>query len=79
MLPELYRFLLRCGTKKYAVVDDVEKAFRQVQLNEKGRDFTKSPQLMKLKEELNDKNLIIYYFKRAPLGSTSSISTSNDN
>ena len=76
LTPSLFGTLLRFRTKQYAFISDIEKAFLQISLNEKDRDFVRFIWYDDT-DNINSKNLdeskkAIYRLCRVLFGVTSS-------
>uniref|UniRef100_A0A7I4Y5Q5 Reverse transcriptase domain-containing protein n=1 Tax=Haemonchus contortus TaxID=6289 RepID=A0A7I4Y5Q5_HAECO len=68
MLPKLYSILLRFRVGKYVLISDVEKAFLQVRLQERDRDFTRCLWVKDINKPLTEENLAVYRFTRVTFG-----------
>lgn len=72
LLRNLSGILLRFRLYPVVVLADVEKAFHQVSLNPRDRDFTRFFWVKNLDDDNLDNNLVSYRFKRVSFGLTSS-------
>ena len=73
MVPELTKILLRFRVNEFACLSDISKAFLQVFLHPKDRDFTRFLFIKDAsKSPLDHNNLLFYRFKVVLFGATSS-------
>ena len=72
MLPDLAGLLMRFRTPAFPLLADIEKAFLQIELNERDREVTKFLWLKDVRRPLTADNLAIFRFKRVAFGIISS-------
>ena len=64
MLPDLAGLLMRFRTPAFPLLADIEKAFLQIELNERDREVTKFLWLKDVRRPLTTDNLAIFRFQR---------------
>ena len=72
ILDDICGLLLRFRMKKTGIIADIEKAFLQVALQPKEKDFTRFLWLKDIKQPVSPNNLVTYQFTRIPFGIISS-------
>ncbi|VDN29658.1 unnamed protein product [Gongylonema pulchrum] len=72
LLNDLVEILLRFRPMEIAIICDIEKVYHQLALNEKDQDVTRFLWLKNVDDLTEGKNLIIFPFRRVPIGVVSS-------
>ena len=72
ILEDLCGLLLRFQIKRIGIIADIEKAFLQVALQSKERDFNRFLWLKDIKQPVSPNNLVAYRFTRIPFAIISS-------